>query len=207
MCLNFYLAVWGSGHNQRWTLLCQWTVWPVDFPCDPTNKKRLCSFESRGGVSLSNRLGWRAAAPPPPKPPDPSQMWGAFENEWKVEVTGAQAAAGATSTWLRKREYPMAVFNQRQWDGMGFIALWWRAQLWRWTVTLLSKWNHRLAYNSQRKGPFVSHRGVRQGRRCCVEAACMHFPHSERAQSYIWWEETDRSQRDTLYILYVLQQQ
>lgn len=97
----------------------------------------------------------------------PDQMFVAFsffffflrffiKEEGEADSCRCKADTRASFTGLHKGAYPLPVFNQSQWDGMGFIALWWRALLWRWTVTLLSKWNHRLASIPREKGHLLS---------------------------------------------------
>lgn len=88
-------------------------------------------------------------------------VWGFFllQEKEKLVVAGARLSAlhlRAGFAGLHKGGYPLPAFNQSQWDGMGFIALWWRALLWRWTVTLLSKWNHRLASIPREKAHLLS---------------------------------------------------
>ncbi len=111
----------------------------------------------------------------------------------KLIAAGARADIAGLALLCLGRErvgvgggYPLPVFNQAQSDGMRFIALWWRALLWRRTVTLHSKRNHRLASNSERKGLFVIHGGVRQPGLAMLGESGMNWPNNYNTQAYIW---------------------
>lgn len=90
------------------------------------------------------------------------------------------------------------MFNQSQWDRMGFIALWWRALLWRWTVTLLSKWNHRLASIPREKGHLLSTGECSRGgyARWRLHAFSTQLP---CIAIHLWSEKTDSAKAKLMY--------
>lgn len=81
---------------------------------------------------------------------------------------------------------------------MGFIALWWRALLWRWTVTLLSKWNHRLASIPREKGHLLSTGECSRGgyARWRLHAFSTQLP---CIAIHLWSEKTDSAKAKLMY--------
>ena len=149
-------------------------------------------------MSLSNRLGLNS--PPGAAHSSPDQMCGAFllQEKEKLIVAGARLTWGPALQACIKGGYPLPAFNQSQWDGMGFIALWWRALLWRWTVTLLSKWNHRLASIPREKAHLLSTGECSRGgyARWRLHAFSTHL---HCIGIHLWSEKTDYAKAKVTY--------
>lgn len=83
--------------------------------------------------------------------------------------------------------------------GMGFIALWWRALLWRWTVTLLSKWNHRLASIPREKAHLLSKGEFSRGGYARWR---LHTFFTQLPCIQLWSEKTDYAKAKVTYNIF-----